>query len=114
MGYFALVDAMYRDGLTCSICGLIMGETVELLAREYGISRGESDRYALESQQKAEGAIAGGVFSDEIAPLTFKDAKGKDQRLEADEHPRAGTTIESLAKAPLRVKKLMWPGSAQH
>src|SRR5579859_3092688 len=39
MGNFTLVDAMYRDGFTCSVCGMIMGETVELLARQYGITR---------------------------------------------------------------------------
>src|SRR5579859_6952565 len=39
MGSFTLVDAMYRDGFTCSVCGMIMGETVELLARQYGITR---------------------------------------------------------------------------
>src|SRR5947207_1002514 len=66
MGDFTLVDAMYRDGFTCSVCGLIMGETVELLAREYGITREASDRFALESQQKAERAIRDGRFVDEI------------------------------------------------
>ena len=103
MGHVTFVDAMYRDGFTCSVCGLIMGETVELLAREYGITREASDRYALDSQQKAERAIAEGKFADEIAPLTLSDARrpGLETRLEADEHPRAGTTIESLQKLPL-------------
>jgi acetyl-CoA C-acetyltransferase len=101
MGNFSLVDAMYRDGFTCSVCGMIMGETVEVLARQYGITREASDAYALESQQRAERAIAAGRFRDEIAPVTFKDAKGRSQTLEADEHPRAGTTIESLRKLPL-------------
>jgi acetyl-CoA C-acetyltransferase len=101
MGNFTLVDAMYRDGFTCSVSGMIMGETVELLAREYGITREASDAYALESQQRAERAIAAGRFNDEIAPVTFKDAKGKEQTLTADEHPRAATTIESLRKLPL-------------
>jgi acetyl-CoA C-acetyltransferase len=115
MGNFTLVDAMYRDGFTCSVCGLIMGETVELLAREYGISREASDRYAVASQQKAERAIAAGLFSDEIAPVPLPDLKvgptsgGRPDRrpdlqvrqLTADEHPRAGTTMESLAKLPL-------------
>jgi acetyl-CoA C-acetyltransferase len=100
-GNFTLVDAMYRDGFTCSVCGLIMGETVELLAREYAITRDASDRYALDSQHKAERAIAAGVFTDEITPVSYKDAKGKDQTLTADEHPRAGATIESLQKLPL-------------
>src|SRR5213078_1484399 len=39
MGSFTLVDAMYRDGFTCSVCGMVMGETADLLAREYGITR---------------------------------------------------------------------------
>ena len=77
MGNFTLVDAMYRDGFTCSVCGMIMGETAEVLAREYGITREESDAYALESQQRAERAIAAGRFRDEIAPVTVTDAKGK-------------------------------------
>jgi acetyl-CoA C-acetyltransferase len=101
MGNFPLVDAMYRDGFTCSVCGMIMGETVEVLARHYGITREASDAYALESQQRAERAIGAGRFRDEIAPVSYTDAKGKPQTLEADEHPRAGTTIESLRKLPL-------------
>jgi len=101
MGNFTLVDAMYRDGFTCSVCGMIMGETVEVLARQYGITREAADAYALESQLRAERAIVAGRFRDEIAPVTFKDAKGRPQTLEADEHPRAGTTIESLRKLPL-------------
>src|SRR6186997_878343 len=98
MGNVTFVDAMYRDGFTCSVCGMIMGETVEVLARQYGITREASDAYALESQQRAERAIAAGRFADEIAPISFADAKGKPQPLTADEHPRAGTTIESLRK----------------
>jgi acetyl-CoA C-acetyltransferase len=101
MGNFGLVDAMYRDGFTCSVCGMIMGETVEVLARQYAITRESSDAYALESQQRAERAIAADRFKEEIAPVTFTDAKGKPQTLSADEHPRPGTTIESLRKLPL-------------
>ena len=48
MGNFTLVDAMYRDGFTCSLSGMIMGETAELLARQYGISREASEAYAVE------------------------------------------------------------------
>ena len=98
MGNFTLVDAMYRDGFTCSVSGMIMGETVELLARQYGITREASDAYALESQQRAGRAIGDGRFRDELAPITYKDAKGKDQTLLADEHPRPDTTIEGLRK----------------
>jgi acetyl-CoA C-acetyltransferase len=101
MGNFTLVDAMYRDGFTCSVCGMIMGETAEVLARQYGITREQSDAYALESQHRAERAIADGRFRDEIVPVSYKDAKGREQVLEIDEHPRPGTTIENLQKLPL-------------
>ena len=100
MGNFTLVDAMYRDGFTCSICGMIMGETAEVLARQYGITRGESDAYALETQRRAAAAIAEGRFRAEIAPVTVTDTKGRKTGVEADEHPRADTTIESLSKLP--------------
>ena len=106
MGNFTFVDAMYRDGFTCSVCGMIMGETAEVLARQYGITREASDAYALESQQRAERAIAASRFRDEITPVTFTDAKGRLQTLEADEHPRAGTTIEGLRKLPLAFGKV--------
>jgi acetyl-CoA C-acetyltransferase len=101
MGHFTLVDAMYRDGFTCSVCGLIMGETAELLARQYGITRQASDQFALESQRKAEAAIAAGRFADEIAPVTVKDARGRESVVGRDEHPRAGTTLEQLQKLPV-------------
>src|SRR6188508_2424931 len=68
MGNVTFVDAMYRDGFTCSVSGMIMGETVEVLAREYGITREASDAFALESQQRAERAIGAGRLRDEIAP----------------------------------------------
>jgi len=100
MGNFTLVDAMYRDGFTCSICGMIMGETAEVLARQYGITRDESDAYALETQRRAAAAIAEGRFRAEIAPVTVTDTKGRKTGVEADEHPRADTTIESLSKLP--------------
>jgi len=100
MGNFTLVDAMYRDGFTCSICGMIMGETAEVLARQYGITRDESDAYALETQRRAAAAIAEGRFRAEIAPVTVTDTKGRRTGVEADEHPRADTTIESLSKLP--------------
>ena len=101
MGNFTLVDAMYRDGFTCSICGMIMGETAEVLARQYGITREASDEYALETQQRAGRAIADGHFRAELAPVVVKDAKGRETQVEADEHPRPDTTIETLRKLPL-------------
>jgi acetyl-CoA C-acetyltransferase len=98
MGNFTLVDAMYRDGFTCSLCGMIMGETAEVLAREYAITREASDAYAVETQRRAARAIAEGRFRDEIAPVTVTDAKGRTTTVDTDEHPRPDTTLESLKK----------------
>jgi acetyl-CoA C-acetyltransferase len=97
MGSFALVDAMYRDGFTCSLSGMVMGETAELVAREYGISREASDAFALASQQKTARATSNGAFRAELAPITVQGPKGP-VTLEADEHPRADTTLDSLAR----------------
>ncbi len=98
MGNFTFVDAMYRDGFTCSLSGLIMGETAEELAKQYGITREASDTYALETQRRAAAAIAGGYFRREIAPVTVTDAKGRTTVVDADEHPRPDTTAESLGR----------------
>lgn len=97
MGNFELVDAMYRDGFQDPLSGLIMGETAEVLARKYAITRDESDAYALASQQKAEAAQKAGHFSREIVPVTVTE-KGKTRVVDADEHPRHGTTLEALKK----------------
>ena len=98
MGHFTLVDAMYRDGFTCSVSGMIMGETAELLARQYGITREESDAYALESQRRAGAAIRDGRFDAEIAPVTVSDGKTGARVVSLDEHPRPETTLEGLQK----------------
>jgi acetyl-CoA C-acetyltransferase len=100
MGHFQFVDAMYRDGFQDPLSGLIMGETAEVLARQYGISRAESDAFAVESQQKAEAAQKAGHFTSEIAPVTLEQ-RGKSTLVSVDEHPRHGTTLDSLGKLPL-------------
>jgi acetyl-CoA C-acetyltransferase len=98
MGSFTLVDAMYRDGFTCSVSGMIMGETAEVLARQYGITRDESDAYAAETQRRAADAIAAGRFDAEMAPVTVTDARGRATIVTKDEHPRADTTVGSLKR----------------
>ncbi|MEP6782668.1 MAG: acetyl-CoA C-acyltransferase [Acidobacteriota bacterium] len=100
MGHFQFVDAMYRDGFADPLSGLIMGETAEVLARQYGITREQSDQFALESQHKAEAAQQARHFTSEIAPVTITE-KGKSVVIESDEHPRHGSTIEALRKLPL-------------
>ncbi len=116
MGNFTLVDAMYRDGFQCPLSNLIMGETAEVLARRYGITREQSDCFALESQKKAAAAIASGHFTREIAPVTIT-VKGAPVVVDRDEHPR-DTTIGSLRKLPLAFPKvegetgIITPGTA--
>jgi acetyl-CoA C-acetyltransferase len=77
-----------------------MGQTAEKLARQYEISRKEQDEFALRSQQRAEAAIASGRFSDERMSLEIEGKKGETQSFTEDEHCRAGTTLEDLAKLP--------------
>ncbi len=101
MGNFTLVDAMSRDGFMCPLSNMLMGQTAEVLAREYGITREASDAFALNSQLKAEAAIAAGRYTAEITAAPGKDAKGKPVELLIDEHPRFGSTIEGLRKLPL-------------
>ncbi|MFN2447786.1 MAG: acetyl-CoA C-acyltransferase [Vicinamibacterales bacterium] len=109
MGHFQLVDAMYRDGFSCPLSNLIMGETAEVLARQYGITRDQSDAFALDSQQKTEAAQKAGRFTDEIAPVTLETkpgrissgSSGKHDPVSSDEHPRHGSTMDALKKLPL-------------
>ena len=105
LGNMQLVDGMYRDGFSDPLSGLLMGQTAEKLARQYEISRGEQDEFALRSQQKAEAAIASGRFNDEMMSLEVSGKKGETTSFAKDEHCRAGTTIEDLAKlAPVFYK----------
>ena len=84
------------QGLTDPVCGLNMGQTAEVLAKEFKISREEQDKYALLSHQKAIIARNKGIFTDEISPILIpKDYK---KIIETDESPRDNQTIESLKK----------------
>jgi acetyl-CoA C-acetyltransferase len=105
LGNGVLIDAMYRDGLFCPIAEMIMGETAEILAEKYGISREEQDAYALESQEKAKRAMEADDFADEIVPVTVKDKKGNDLQITADEHPRPDATLEKLSRLPAVFKE---------
>jgi len=75
----------------------VMGETAENLARQYEISRVEQDEFALRSQQRAHAAIESGRFGDEVMTLEVESRKGK-TAFTRDEHYRAGTTLQDLAK----------------
>jgi acetyl-CoA C-acetyltransferase len=99
LGSFEVVDAMYKDGFDCPLAGMRMGETAEKLAQDLGISRAEQDRFALASQHKAAAAQAAGRFASELAPIELVTKKGS-VAFATDEHARADTTMESLAKLP--------------
>jgi len=98
MGNMQLVDGMYRDGFSDPLSGLLMGQTAEKLARQYEISRVEQDEFALRSQHKAEAAIESGRFKDEVMSLEISGKKGETTNFSHDEHCRAGTTLQDLAK----------------
>jgi acetyl-CoA C-acetyltransferase len=100
LGNTELIDGMYRDGFNDPLSGLVMGETAENLALRYEISRTEQDEYAFRSQQRAQAALESGRFNDELLPLEIKDLKGVLASFVRDEHPRAGATMEDLAKLP--------------
>ena len=98
LGHGQLIDGMYRDGFMDPLSELLMGETAEVLADEYGIGREEQDRYALMSQERVADAVRGKVFEQEILPVTTAAGRGKTAAVTADEHPRSDVTMEGLAK----------------
>lgn len=97
MGDQELVDGMYRDGFFCPLAKMVMGETAEVLAQQYGISREEQDQFALCSQARAERALASGRFNEEIAPVAVESKRGTTV-FSRDEHPFIGATLEKMAK----------------
>jgi acetyl-CoA C-acetyltransferase len=97
LGNQELVDGMYRDGFFCPLAKMLMGETAEVLAEQYKITREEQDEYALCSQTRAAAAIEGKRFDTELAPVTLETKKGS-QTFNRDEHVFVGATTEKLAK----------------
>ena len=97
MGDAQLIDSMVHDGLWDAFNSIHMGVTAENLADQYNISREEQDEFAAASQQKAERAVADGIFAEEIVPIEVP-IKGGVRLVDQDEHPRAGTTAEALGK----------------
>ncbi len=94
MGNATVNDGMNRDGFLDPLCGLIMGETAENLARRYEIPRQEQDEFALRSQQKADATWD--RRAKEIEPIEVPGRKGP-VVVDRDEHPRPETTLEALA-----------------
>jgi acetyl-CoA C-acetyltransferase len=97
LGSQDLVDGMYRDGFFCPMAKMVMGETAEVLAEKYKISREEQDEYALMSQSRAARAIGAGRFDAELVPVTIESKKGA-TTFSRDEHPFADASMEKLGK----------------
>ncbi len=75
-----------------------MAQTAENVAVDYGVSRQDQDAFALRSQLRAEAAAKAGIFAEEITPVFVPQRRGDPLVVDTDEHPRAGSTIEGLAK----------------
>ncbi|MEE8214827.1 MAG: acetyl-CoA C-acetyltransferase [Alphaproteobacteria bacterium] len=97
MGAAELVDTMVKDGLWDAFNDFHMGNTAENVAEKWQLTREEQDAFAAHSQAKAEEAQNAGKFKDEIVPVTITTRKGETV-VDTDEHPKHGTTLESLAK----------------
>jgi acetyl-CoA C-acetyltransferase len=97
MGDAKLIDSMIVDGLWDVFNQYHMGITAENVAKEHGITREAQDKFAAESQNKAEAAQKSGRFDDEITPIEIAQRKGDPIRFATDEFVRHGVTAESLA-----------------
>ncbi|HET8644654.1 MAG TPA: acetyl-CoA C-acetyltransferase [Vicinamibacteria bacterium] len=107
LGHGQALDHMIHEGLTDAFQDIHMGVTAENIVEKYGIGREDQDRFAAESQARAQAAIEEGRFKDEIVAVKVPGKKG-DTVVDTDEHPRPGTTAESLA----RLKPAFKPGGS--
>jgi acetyl-CoA C-acetyltransferase len=98
LGDGKLVDMTVHDGLWCSIEDCHMGTHAERVAISNEVSREDQDAFALESHRRAIAAQDAGRFEDEMAPVTVRDAKGRETLVDADEGPRRDTSSEALAR----------------
>jgi acetyl-CoA C-acetyltransferase len=105
MGNWELVDTMIVDGLWDAFNKVHMGITAENIAEEFKISREEQDAFAAASQKKTEAAQKAGRFKDQIVRVMVPQRKGDPVAVDADEHPKPGTTPEGLAKLRPAFKK---------
>ena len=93
-----LIDMMTNDGLIDAFNDYHMGITAENVAEQWGLTREELDKFALESQNKAEAAVTSGRFKDEIVPVTIPQRKGDPIVFDTDEYPKFGMTIDKMGK----------------
>ena len=105
LGNAVLVDAMIHDGLWCAFENYHMGNTGEVVAERYGVTRAEQDDYAFNSHRKALAAIKAGKFKDEILPVEIPQKKGAAILFDTDEPVREDTSLESLGRLKPAFKK---------
>ncbi|MGI6574871.1 MAG: thiolase family protein [bacterium] len=98
MGDEKAFDLLHKDGFMCPLAGMLMGQTAEILAKEYNISRQEQDEFALNSHNKALAVAAKGLFQKEVLPIEVKEKKSV--RTFAEEEIARETSLEKLAKLP--------------
>jgi acetyl-CoA C-acetyltransferase len=98
LGNAQLIDSTVNDGLWCAIEDCHMGTHAERVAISEHVSREDQDAFAFASHQKAIAAIDAGRFDAEMAPVTVRDAKGRETVVTTDEGPRRESTAEALAK----------------
>ncbi|MCG3163490.1 MAG: Acetyl-CoA acetyltransferase [Acidobacteria bacterium] len=98
LGNGEIVDSMVHDGLWCAFDQWHMGETGEVVAEKYNITRQQQDEYAINSQRKAVAAIKEGRFKDEITPVEIPQRKGAAIIFDTDEGPREDSSLDALAK----------------
>ena len=98
MGNVDMIDSMIHDGLWCAFDDWHMGNTGEVVADRYNVTREDQDEYALNSHRKAIAAIKEGRFDQEIVPVEIPQKKGAPLVIRADEGPREDTSLEALAR----------------
>ena len=98
LGDGKLIDAMIYDGLWDVYNDFHMGNTGEIIAEKYNVTREDADKFALRSHQKAMEAIKTGEFKEEIVPVEIPQRKGEPILFDTDEGVREDTTLEKLAK----------------
>jgi acetyl-CoA C-acetyltransferase len=105
LGNGELVDAMIHDGLWCAFENYHMGNTGEVVAERYNVTRAEQDEYALNSHRKAAAAIKAGKFREEILPVEIPQKKGAALIFDQDEPVREDTSLDALSKLKPAFKK---------
>ncbi len=105
LGNGEMLDAMIHDGLWCAFDNWHMGNTGEVVAERFSVTRDEQDQYALNSHRKAVAAMKEGRFDKEIVPVEIPQKKGSPLIIRTDEGPREDTSIEALGKLRPAFKK---------